>query len=666
MSRGGLRIGVDTGGTFTDVLAMEEGRLRSWKLPSTPGVYERAVLQGAAEVAEGTPAELIHSTTVATNALLEGKGARTALVATRGFADLLEIGRQARPDLYALFPQKPPPVPPRDLRFELTERVNARGEVVEALSEAELEGLPEVLRAAGVESVAVVFLFSFLRPDHERQVGEVLRARGFEVSLSHEVLPEFREVERASTTAANARVGPVMQAYLTRLARGAEAARLSPLRIVRSNGGTLSPSAAGTFAVQTLLSGPAAGVRGAMEVARAGDPDRPCNLITFDMGGTSTDVALIQGRPQVSTELRLGDMPIAVPMYHIHTVGAGGGSLARVDEGGALRVGPESAGAEPGPACYGRGGGPTVTDAHVVLGHLHPDRFLRGRMRLDVEAAREAMRRLGEAMGGEPPEAAARGVLRVANVAMENAVRVISVRRGYDPGGFTLVGFGGAGGLHVFALAEALGIPRVLAPRHPGVLSALGAAFAPPRRDAARTVMLPWSGRAVEACERVCDALKQELRKGIEAEGGEAADWEFRLSLAMRYRGQSHELTVELDDGGVAGADRAFEARHRERYGTADPEAVPEVVTVRVEAEWPVTPAAWPEFPRGGGRTITGREWIRREDLRGGDRLVGPCVVVEDFHTLVLPSGWSLRPDRIGNLVGTRTTPDENEERPDG
>lgn len=651
---GEVRIGVDTGGTFTDAVALDGGTLRSWKLPSTPSAYERAVLDGARQVAETHPAEFIHSTTVATNALLEGKGARVALVATRGFADLLEIGRQARPDLYALFPEKPPSVVPRERRFELTERVNARGEVIEPLSETELEELPARLRAAGIESVAVVFLFGFLFPDHERKVGAHLRAQGFEVSLSHEVLPEFREVERASTTVANAGVGPVMKAYLSRLAHGAADAKLAPIRIVRSNGGTLPPAEAGAFAVQTLLSGPAAGVMGAMEVARAGDPERPVNLITFDMGGTSSDVALIRGRPQVSTELSLGDSPIAVPMINIHTVGAGGGSLARVDEGGALRVGPESAGADPGPACYGRGGGATVTDAYVVLGHLHPDRFLQGRMVLDVDAAREAMRRLGEGMGGETPEAAARGVLRVANVNMENAIRVISVRRGHDPGDFTLVGFGGAGGLHVFALAESLGIHRVLVPRHPGVLSALGAAAAPPRRDAGRTVMRLWNDEAIEACARVRDELIRGISQRIREDGDSSSRWTFRTSLDMRYRGQSHELTVEPGEGGLAHADRAFQAQHRERYGTADPDAALEVVTVRVEAVCPVPPVDWPEIDRGPARVLKGVDWIRRGDLRGGDRLEGPCVVVEDFHTVVLPIGWRIDLDRIGNLVGQK------------
>jgi len=652
-----FRIGVDTGGTFTDVVGIREGSLVSWKLPTTPDGFQQAVVEGAFKVSEGEAAMLVHSTTVATNALLERKGAPCALVTTRGFRDVLEIGRQNRPDLYDLFPRRQPSLIPAHLRFDVTERVDAEGRILTPLAEGEVLQIIDQLKQEGITSVAVVLLFSFLDPTHEQRVGELLQQAGFSVSLSHRILPEFREVERSSTTCANAFVQPVMTEYLGRLREQAGERGLSPLQIVQSNGGTLPPQRAGAEAVRTLLSGPAAGVHGAMRVVRAGQPEEELRLITFDMGGTSTDVALIEGDPQVTTAMTLAGHPISVPMMNIHTVGAGGGSLAWVDAGGALRVGPQSAGAVPGPACYGRGGGPTVTDAHVVLGHLHPDRFLSGRMRLDDTASREALRVLGEKMGGVDAEEAARGVLRIANLHMENAIRVISVERGHDPADFTLVGFGGAGGLHSFSLAQALGIPRVLVPIHPGVLSALGAATGGLRQETGRTVMWEWAQDRMAEVRQEIAQMQQELRKRFEEDGLCAEDLVFHLTFEMRYRGQSHELGLRLNEEEVAEAGERFHALHAHRYGTSDSEASIQLVTLRLEGELPVPDVSFPPLsPRDplDPELQASVDWMHRSTLRSGDRVKGPCILVDEFHTVVLPEGWELSPDRVGNLIGTR------------
>ncbi len=648
-----LRVGVDTGGTFTDVLALDEGVLRSYKLSSTPGSYEKAVLEGVQNVTRGESFAFLHSTTVATNALLERKGAKTALITTAGFKDVLEIGRQARPRLYDLMPRLVQPLVQRELRFELPERVGADGTILMPLDLAPLEGIISALRREKVSSVAVLFLFSFLMPEHERRVGEVLEAAGFPVSLSHRVLPEFREVERGSTTVVNAYVRPVMEAYLSKLEAHASTLGAKSLRIVQSNGGCLSPKRAGEEAVRTLLSGPAAGVLGACTAARAGGQE--LNLITFDMGGTSTDVALIRNEPVVSTEQVLGGFPVGVPMVDMHTVGAGGGSISAVDSGGALGVGPESAGAYPGPACYGNAAHPTVTDAHVVLGNLRPEAFLQGRIRLDAERSRSALAKLGEQMGNLDAEAAARGVLRLVNTHMEAAIRVISVQRGYDPIDFTLVGFGGAGGLHVFALAEALNMKRVLVPCLPGVLSALGAVATPMRHETSQTVMRPWTADSAALIQADLAALKKDLVERFAGDGIDASALSFVPMLEMRYRGQSHELCVPMEYGKLPEAAGAFHELHRTRYGHADPDEPVEVVTLRLRGQ---APSPEIELPLLAEREGEGTPMeispgvLRRRDLLKGDVVEGPVLILGDFSTILVPSGWQVRPDRVGNLVG--------------
>lgn len=642
-----LWVGVDTGGTFTDVVALRDGVLSSYKLSSTPGAFEEAVLEGSAKLAEGSPHLLMHSTTVATNALLEFKGARTALITSEGFRDVLAIGRQTRPFLYDLCPRREVELVPEALRFELPERVSCTGEVLVPL---DLSALPHIigeLKRSGVRSVAVLFLFSFLRPEHEREVGAALGAEGFEVSLSHEVLPEFREVERGSTTVVNAYVAPVMRAYLERLRRGPA----ESLWIVQSNGGCMTPDHAAAEAAHTLLSGPAAGVLGACTVTQAGGHER--NLITFDMGGTSTDVALIRGEPVISSSHRIRGQHIGVPMVDVHTVGAGGGSIARVDAGGALRVGPDSAGAFPGPACYGHGDAPTVTDAHVVLGHLRPEAFLQGRMSLDPERSRAALARLAAEAGAPDAEATARDLLRIVNAQMEAAIRVISVQRGHDPADFTLVGFGGAGGLHVFDLAEALGMRRVLIPCHAGVLSALGCVATPLTRERSQTVMWTWDGTTPALLADLLAELRAHVLEGLKGPA------RIRTTLAMRYAGQSHELDVllpESDCDPVA----LFHEQHARRYGHAEPGETVQLVTVRLRASEPERPLHLPELPPrraedGDLRMHAGM--LRREDVRRGDVLEGPLLILEDFATHRVPAGWSVRPDAVGNLLGVREVP---------
>src|SRR5438093_7971622 len=501
-------IGVDTGGTFTDFdLITDDGEVTVHKRPSTPDDPARAVLDGLSELrshatdsafGEEGSSELVHGSTVATNAIIERKGARTALITTRGFRDVLVIGRQTRPKLYDLSPQRESPLVPDKLRLEANERLDYRGDVLQAIDPAEIETLLDYVEQNKVESLAVCFLFSFLKPHHERAVADAARRRSISTSVSHEVLPEHREFERTSTTVANAYVAPVMGKYLSLLEKGARAYGVKRLRVMSSNGGSISPEAAGRLAIRTALSGPAGGVAGAFALAQRAGFER---LITLDMGGTSADVALCPGRILERDETLIGELPVRGPTVDVVSVGAGGGSIVRLDAGGALRVGPESAGAHPGPACYGEGTEPTVTDAQVVLGRISPAGLLGGRMAIYPEFSFEAMARIAKPFGGNA-HVAAEAVLQIANVNMERALRIVSVERGYDARDFTLVAFGGAGPLHACGLAEALRIPRVLIPPHPGVLSALGMATAPIVKDLSVAVMLSVdseSGRAAHS-----------------------------------------------------------------------------------------------------------------------------------------------------------------------
>ncbi|MGD2205976.1 MAG: hydantoinase/oxoprolinase family protein, partial [Anaerolineae bacterium] len=521
-------LGIDVGGTFTDFVLLDDaGRVRIHKLLTSARDQSVAILQGIADLEAGLETTVVHGATVATNALLERRGARTALITTEGFRDVLEIGRQTRPDLYALHPTRPASLVPDKWRFELAERVDKHGAVLTPLTPEAADTVVRQVLAGEIESVAVCFLFSFLNPAHERLVRDRIKAlagnAALQVSLSSDVLPEYREYERTSTTVINAYVAPLMSRYLTNLERGLQGRRL---RIMQSNGGIISAEAARTQAARTALSGPAGGVVGAFELARMAGFEQ---AITFDMGGTSTDVALCPGRVQETTEGSIAGLPLRLPIIDIHTVGAGGGSIARRDAGGALRVGPESAGSDPGPVCYGlidkdglaKAREITVTDANLVLGRLDANHFLGGppaSVTLDLDRARAQMQQLARRLS-LPLEAAAWGVIRVANSNMERAIRTISVERGHDPRRFTLVAFGGAGPLHACELAAALRIPRVFIPPHPGVLSALGMILADIVKDYSQTVMLPAEAADTEMLERLFLPLYERARADLQDEG---------------------------------------------------------------------------------------------------------------------------------------------------
>ena len=652
-----LFLGVDTGGTFTDFVLWQEGRLRVHKVLSTPDAPERAILQGIRELGlEPTGLRLVHGSTVATNAVLEGKGVRTLLVTNRGFADLLAIGRQNRAELYDLQPEPlPPPVSP-ELCLETGGRLSAEGEWVEPLTEEDLAALRGAVSRLEPEAVAVNLLFSWMDDSAERAIAGAL-PEGLFVSLSSRVLPEIREYERGMATWLNAWVGPLVQGYLERLQQGVPGARLS---VMQSSGDTVAARQAGENAVRMLLSGPAGGLVAARFVGEAADRGR---LLTFDMGGTSTDVALVDGEPRLTSEGRIGRWPVAVPMVEMHTIGAGGGSIAWLDAGGMLQVGPESAGADPGPACYGRGGRrPTVTDANLLLGRLLPDAFLGGGMALDPEAARRVMEELASAMGCSVQEAA-EGIVAIANEHMARALRTISVQRGVDPAGFTLVSFGGAGGLHVCALAEALGMKRALVPVHGGVLSALGMLAARPGRQLSRTRLMLLEEADDALLQEALEGLAREGAAALEEEGVAAEEIEVALSLDLRYHGQSYTLNLPWR-GSVEAVAEDFHRRHRERYGHRM-ELPVELVNLRAAVRGPALPVEL--APLGGGEApgeagrveVVGIEapvahW-RREELPAGFAVEGPAILTETVATTWLAPGWRCEVDAVGNLLLERT-----------
>ena len=668
-------VGIDVGGTFTDIAVLQDGRLSVHKLPSTPQNPSLGIVQGVGEVGVDTgAADFVHGSTVATNALLEGKGSRTALVTTMGFEDVLEIGRQSRAELYNLEQDRAPALAPWELRFGLPERVDYTGAILEDLQPDAIEALMALIAEAGADAVAVSFLFSFLNPVHEDMVLEALRKLDPApfISLSSRVLPEFREYERTSTVVVNAYVGQVMSRYLGEL----EQSLGEGLRIMQSSGGSITARLASEQPVRTILSGPAGGVVGAFHVsAQAGYPD----IITLDMGGTSTDVSLCPGRIKETGSSNVGGHPISVPMIEIHTVGAGGGSIARVDTGGALTVGPQSAGADPGPACYGRGEQLTVSDANLLLGRLRPDHFLGGRMTLDLPRVRGLMASLATGLGLSEQDAAL-GILRVVNANMERAIRAISLERGYDPRSFTLVPFGGAGPVHGCELAQELGIPRVLIPARPGILSALGVAIADVVKDYSRTVMLrpdalrQAQGELVESLEEEFHGMEGLARAELEQEGLPAERMTARRFLDVRYVGQSFELTVDYPTSRAArsseGLARAisdsFYRAHLQRFGYADRGEPVEIVNLRLKLDLAVDkPDLQLEAVQGSDSSgaqiatvgVVFREGeldtplYQRELLAAGNRIAGPALVVQLDTTTVVPPGWQGEVDAYGNLL---------------
>jgi N-methylhydantoinase A len=651
-----MLLGVDVGGTFTDAVLLDGGAVHAAKVPTTPGDESAAVMRVIDEVLEragagaGDVAAFAHGMTVGTNALLEERGARTALIATAGFADVLEIGRQDRPDLYRLCTPKPAALVEPVLRLEAEERIGPEG-VVTPLGEDEPERLAELLRERGAEAVAICLLFSYLDPSHEQRIAAHLRDRlpSVHVSASHEVLPRFREYERCSTTTIDAYLSPLLGRYLAQLGEAAATAGLPRPLVMQSSGGVAPAEEAARAGAWSVLSGPAGGAVGAGLLARlSGDG----NALGFDMGGTSCDVCVVEGGEVRRTDSRrIGGRTIQLPMVDVHTVGAGGGSIGWRDAGGALRVGPRSAGAEPGPACYGRGGAePTVTDANLLLGHLAADSKLAGGVALDVEAAEAAVAGLAGSLALDPLETAA-GILRVANQEMVRALRVVTVERGIDPRRFALLPFGGAGPMHAAAIAAEIGIETILCPRAGGVLSALGLCASDRRRDTARTVML--SGAELNA-QRIAAAVADLIAA---ADPGEARA---EIVYAMRYAGQAFELPVP----GSAAPEPAdlserFERAHEERYGHRDPDGEVVLVDIRLAMVAPGPEPRPVAAPAGRLEESTrpvrfGGEWLETPVLRGepaaGIRAAGPVIFELPEATLVLPPGWSAGVDAHGTI----------------
>ena len=630
-------LGVDVGGTFTDAVLAGPGVLVTAKAPTTPDDQSRGVLQAIADVlrlAGARPADVTafgHGMTVATNALLEDRGARTAFVATEGFTDVVALGRQARRDLYRLCAAHPAPICPPERRFPAPERLTVDG-ILRPLTADDATAVADAVAGCAPQAVAVCLLHAWRDPVHELALGRALRERlgpGVHVSLSHEVVGTFREFERAATTEIDAALSPLLSAYLERLIAGTRAAGLPLPDVMQSSGGLIEAATAARHAALTVLSGPAAGAAAAALVAEAcGEPD----LVCFDMGGTSCDVSVVEaGQVRETAGAAVAGRPVALPMVDIHTVGAGGGSIAWRDAGGALRVGPRSAGAVPGPAAYGRGGRePTVTDAHVVLGRLRADAPLAGIV-LDVAAAHAAVALLAGDLGLDP-QACARGILDVANAEMTRALRVMTVERGIDPRGFALLAFGGAGPLHAAEIAAALGMRRILVPRASGVLSALGLAAADRRMTRQRSVLLRGASLSDQRLAAEVRALEADARAALGAPQAPV-----RTVAETRFAGQSHELAVPLaPDVGVAGLRAAFAALHERRNGWSDPGAPIELVTLRASAVVP-----------GPRLALTG--------TAGETAIAGPTVLHLPQTTVVVPQGWHGAADATGTLVLERT-----------
>ncbi|MGZ3583363.1 MAG: hydantoinase/oxoprolinase family protein [Ktedonobacterales bacterium] len=668
-----MLLGADIGGTFTDLVWWTGEKLITYKISTTPATPEDGLLAGIEYLHANRPdVLLVHGSTIATNAFLERKGARTLLVTTAGFADALEIGRQNRIGIYDARTVKPVPLVPAERRMEVRERIDAHGEVLEPLTEEEVLHALDLAREQSPEAIAICLLHAYAHPAHERLLGEALRGLSPFVYLSSEIDPGYREYERMSTTVLNAYIAPAVAGYLERL-RG----RLhSPLRLLGSNGGRQTTSELARPA-SMILSGPAGGIIGAHAVARAAGEER---IITLDMGGTSTDVALIAGEPLLTRETLLEGLPIRAPMLDIYTIGAGGGSLARFDRGGALVVGPESAGAQPGPASYGRGGTSfTVTDAHVVLGHILPDQFLGGRMELDTQAAEQVGR---AAMGDHMPRLTdfAEGVLAVANAAMERAIRAVSARRGYDPAEFVLLCFGGAGGLHAVSLARALGMRGVLIPRLAGTLSALGMALADTQTTTQASILRDLSGLDDAALKQRfadladgCLAELEENSRTLESMPGSRNDeatpssdqrvrYAVEPALDMRYRGQSYELLIPWQ-GDVAATAEAFHREHERRFGYARPDGVMEVVNAVVTARERTAGFALPELPEGDAPSAPLRNveaWFEgqphttalylMEQVARDQQIDGPAILAGEYATVLIPPGATAHADRFGNI----------------
>ena len=664
----GARIGVDTGGTFTDFVVWKDGRLFNKKALSTPRNPSLAILAGLAEFL-GLPGAVfvVHGTTVATNALLERKGGRIALITTAGFEDVIFIGRQTRRNLYRLQPEERFFLMPPERVIGAKERTLAGGRVETRLSRAEARRIARRVRECGAEAAAVCFLHSYVNPANELVMAGELRRAGIMASVSSQLLPEYREYERASTTAINAYLMPVMDRYLSELDRRIGRAEL---RIMQSNEGYISPARARLEPIKTALSGPAGGAVAARELAgAAGFAD----VVSFDMGGTSTDVSLIEGGIRRTHESRIGDFPIRLPIIDIHSVGAGGGSIAFRDRGGALRVGPQSAGADPGPACYGKGDLPTVTDADLFLGRLDPAFFLGGAMTIHPDRSRAAIGRLARAIAKTPKETAL-GIVDIANANMEKAIRVISVERGYDPRSFALFSFGGAGGMHAVEMAAHLRMPTVIVPRNAGVLSAFGLLMADSIKDYTRSLMKTDGQVSLSELAREFGRLEDEGRADMKEDGFADRDIRIERSLDCRYLGQSYEIIVPFRKAGTPAAAyiEEFHRRHRRLYSYHHARRPIEIVNLRIKAV-AVTPkvplvrapsassldprAAVRRQPITTGRTTLAGTVYDRSRLGPGNAVPGPALVIDPESTTYLPPGYLCRVDGFLNLIIRRTRP---------
>ena len=651
-----LLIGVDTGGTFTDFIWKDGDKWGEYKRLSTPANPAEAVVEGIQKIATQRNYNLVHGSTVATNAILEKRGARTALITNRKFEDVIEIARQNRGELYNFFYRKNPPLVPQEYRFGISGRVTHDGSISKKLQAQELQLLQQKLSAYKIESMAVSLLFSFANPDHELAVRQALAGLDIPISLSHETLAEFREYERTSTTVINAYVAPKMSRYLTDLR---DHIGSQPFRIMQSNGGSISAATAMRESVRTILSGPAGGAVGALELGRMAGFDK---LITFDMGGTSTDVALLDGKLPLTMESSIADYPVKVPMIDIHTVGAGGGSIATIDAGGSLKVGPESAGADPGPICYGKGNEITVTDANLWLGRLIPDRFLGGAMNLDMTTLDTYFSAMASRLGLTPAQLA-EGVISVANTTMERAIKVISVQRGFDPREFTLFSFGGAGGLHAAYLARELNMPKVFIPRNPGILSAAGMLMSDIIKDYSQTIMTSHESTTLEQLKHHFKPLEKRGRDDLANEGVPEAHVELQHYLDMRYQGQSYEIMVPFTPDYC----EQFHHLHEQTYGYSNRQKMIEIVNVRLRAVGKPNKPEFPKFPYLGEKldpaaivteqevTFDGQPTktsvIDRNHLGSGNQIQGPAIIVEYSSTIVVPPFATGHIDQFGNII---------------
>ncbi|HCG90230.1 MAG TPA: 5-oxoprolinase [Dehalococcoidia bacterium] len=660
-------VGIDIGGTFTDIVIIRNNKLNIFKLPSTPSDPSIAVLKGIEElgVQDG---EFVHGTTIATNTLLEKTGASTLLITTEGFKDIIEIGRQSRPDLYKFNIDKPTPLANPRERYGIIERVNKSGEIIEDLTQESISELLTHIESARPESIAVSLLFSFLNPAHEKIIQQAVIKKFPDVylSVSSQIVPEFREFERTSTVLINSYVGPKVSNYLNNLISKLD----NNLRVMQSSGGSISAKLASDEPVRTILSGPAGGVVGAFKVSQQAGINQ---IITIDMGGTSTDVSICPNYIKQTTSSNISGYPISIPMIEIHTVGAGGGSIANLNAGGALTVGPQSAGSDPGPVCYGKGENITVTDANVFLGRIQPDFFLGGTMDLDVDRCRTAINNFAVTLGLSPTDTAL-GIIKVVNANMEQAIRSISLERGYDPRDFALLPFGGAGSLHGCELADEIGMKTIFIPKYPGVLSALGVAIADVTKDYSRTVMLDSSNLDNHILEQEFAGMESNAKNELDAEKLPTRTLKFKRYLDIRYVGQSFELMVDYPAKNMKDSARfkafiskSFQKLHQTRFGYSDPSQDIEIVNIRLKAILPSN-IKIPEFNAIQSSNIDILEHrpvyfssseintpiYKRDALVEGQILQGPALIVQ-FDTIipVFPN-WSSKADKYNNLTLTR------------